>query len=142
MFKLDEERQLLPIALHVLRKLSITRLLNGALAALAGLLQTLHRDERDGVDVGDGERLQNLLGDRPVVLLLGRLELLRSFCETLRTELLLLGSDAGLLVLLEPLDHSGRWSPLDDDAVRVNVIPSSQSAQTLQSDSAGGPLTS
>lgn len=104
--ELYEERQPLPIARHVLRKLDIPRLLNGTLAPFPGLLQTLHLDERDSIDVGDGERLQDLLGDRPGVLLLGRVELLRSLRETLRAKLLLLGGDAGLLVPLEPLGHS------------------------------------
>ena len=72
MIVLNEERQLRTIRLNMLQQGLVNRCRGGVTGAtLPRLLDALHRYPRYGFDIGNREGLQDLDGNRPVVLRLG-----------------------------------------------------------------------
>lgn len=118
--ELDEERQFRSISIDVL--LHAVRKLLPALRN-ASAPSSLDRDPINLVDVGDLELLDDLRWDRPIVLLLRVLDLLRKLGESVGSKLGDGGGDASLVVFLDLLGEGGGGLADDGDRASVDVPP-------------------
>lgn len=123
---LDEERKGRAIGLHMFREVLVVTLFYCLVAAgtNTNFLETLHWNPSNALDVGYREVGQNLSGNRSVMFLLGVLENLLSFLETFFAEGLFLLFETIFLFLFKAFGHGSRRFADENDAMRVNVIPS------------------